>query len=183
MILADVIALSGMQGAAAGTQSEPPDSKGADKWIKDWMDRRQGVLNEMRQRLARTYDPPRSDKEREVDAAVYQGKPAPLSQNPMKTSEGGRFAVVDPAGIFLSTHHDFEEAQTAAIAKRYAKVVDLGADKEFRKKYLVKRSGYLEEVDKLRSGEKVPSKEYWRRTTGGTGGSAGPAYGTGDYGI
>lgn len=180
MRLCDVITLSGIEATAAGTQSGPPDSKGADAWIKDWMDRRQGMLNDLRQKLSRTFDPPRSNKEREVDAAVHNLKPARFSQDPMKTAEGGRYAVVDPDGMFLSTHADFEDAQKAARAKRYAKVVDLGAMDEYRKKYLIPRSGYLQEVDELKSGLKVPSKEYWRRTTGGTGGSAGPAYGTGD---
>lgn len=210
MNMEQTLKIRGMTAAVAGTQATTPDSPAADKWIKDWMDRRQGTLNDIRQQLTRTFDPEVShkddgpdldanamqdddcstdtetdstdctDDDDDVEAAKYIGKPSPGQQMPWKAAGGGRWAVTDPNGLIYSTHPDREEAATAASAKRYAKVIDLNAEPEYRKKYLVPRSDLLKSVDFLRKGIMLPSKEYLRRTgAAGGGGAAGPSGGNG----
>ena len=153
--------------AAAGTQATVADSRSADKWIKEWMDRRQNSLNEMRQALTRTYDPEPTKKE-DVDAAVQEMKPK--VQFPEKTAEGGRYAVADPEGLIVSTHHEFEDAKKAASAKRYGRVIDLGANEEFRERYLQPKSDLLKSVDYLRKGlGRLPGRGGGAAGNGGTG--------------
>jgi SLT domain-containing protein len=115
-----------MQADTASGHAGPPDSRSADEWIKDYLDKKNKKLNDMRQELLRTVDPM-------IRAAYQEGKYVD-EQDIYKIAEGGRWAVMSPDGLILSTHHERGDAEVASDAKRYAQVVDLGPEYEYRRK-------------------------------------------------
>lgn len=156
-----------IHGEQAGSQTGAPDSRKADDWIKNYLDEKQGRLNELRQQVMRV-------KDAAPIRAAFNIIKNTVDQDPDRMAEGGRFAVIDPEGLLISTWPTQQQAQKAAYMMPSAKWVDMGADDAFRARYLGKKPKALEEADNLR--QRIQTRP---RTTAGTGGAAGPGGGTG----
>jgi hypothetical protein len=89
--------------------------------------------------------------------AYHVGKNV-LDQDPRLIADGGRWSVQAPDGLIISTHADRDTANRAASGKRYARVVDLGPEFEYRKKGpLGKELEINKLVDDLRDNDVRPS--------------------------
>jgi len=152
--------------AESSGQMGPSDSRSSDEWIKNWLEQKALKANEIRQQLHRTIDP----HLRELRSAVQEGKDV-LDQDVGKIAGSGRYVVMSTDGLIVSRHDDRDEAADAAMGKRYAMVVDLGPEFEYRQKGpLGKRLPLNKVVDALRSRDLQRLGNETRYTTGGTGG-------------
>jgi len=125
MKLADTIKLRNLHGAAAGSQATVPDSRSADQWIKNYLDKKNQRLNDMRMKLHRLLDFNQkgyvktgpSDKENEAAERGIWGAWNVYKDTVNQDVDliGDKpWAVVDPEGLVISTWDTRDEAVQAA---------------------------------------------------------------------
>lgn len=111
MNLEQSLAMKDLYAAVAGTQATSPDSRAADEWIKDYLDKKNKRLNDLRRSLTTLMGPEKG----EVHAVYNVYKPVMSEQTPDKVANGGQWAVMDMEGLILSTWPTQQEAEEAAF--------------------------------------------------------------------
>lgn len=181
----------GIKAAVAGTQATTPDSRKADAWIKDYLDKKQKRLNDLRVQMNTLLGPEKG----EVHGSWREDKPPVWEQMPQRAAGGGKYAVVDPEGRIISTWQTEEEAENAAYAlwkgiapsstgaTAGARVQKIEAEDVFSDPELMEqgRRDYIGHekpdpvklADWLRDGDQRPSSGGGAAGTGGAGGGGG----------
>jgi hypothetical protein len=111
MNLAETLKLRNIKASAAGAQATVPDSRSADEWIKNWLDKKNKRLNDLRQELHNLLDFPEPV---EIESAYREDKKSLFEQMPGRVAGHGRWAVVSPEGEIISRWDTKEEADAAA---------------------------------------------------------------------
>lgn len=111
MNLANTLKLQNLTAGAAGAQATVADSRSADEWIKNWLDKKNKRLNDLRQELHNLLDFPEPV---EIDGAYREDKKSIFKQMPGRVAGHGRWAVVSPEGEIISRWDTEEEAKQAA---------------------------------------------------------------------
>lgn len=111
MNISQTLKFSEMKAYAAGTQATTPDSRSADEWVKQYLDRKNKRLDDLRKTLHNLLDYPEPVQ---IESAFRADKPPLYNQMPERVASGGQWAVTSPEGEILSTW------PTKALAERAA---------------------------------------------------------------
>lgn len=189
MNLANTIRLQNLNGGAAGAQATVPDSRSADEWIKNWLDKKNKRLNDLRQQLHQLLDYP--EPVDEVSGAYREDKKSIFKQMPGRVAGHGSWAVVSPEGEIISRWDTREQAERAAwpawngvkpsatgasggARVKYISAADIFQDDDLdnrtRAKFLKHpKPRVVKDADVLRMGDRRPSSH--GQGSAGTGGA------------
>jgi hypothetical protein len=191
MNLEQTLVLQHLRAAAAGTQATTADSRAADEWIKNWLDKKQERLNNLRVQMNTLLGPEKG----EVHGAYNVYKPVISEQEPEKYANGGKWAVTDMEGLIISTWPTEAEAEEAAYPiyrgilpsatgptggarVRRLDAADVFTDPDLSNKTRARflkhpKPDIVKLADWLRMGDHRPSSAGGAAGSGGTGGGGG----------